>query len=408
MAARFTSNDLLQEALNALHIHGSEVAASAALKIPRGTLQNRLRNARDRGIKPMGVSPDDPALLKQQIKTLKSDLKTATAQSSEATAIKQIIGVLDEKVRDVESPEWTSAPLLKPSSPGVPTLFLSDLHWGEVVHPSQIGGVNKYNLSIAHSRLNYCVETAIHLLRILDGRMDYPGIVVPLGGDMISGDIHDELKTTNELPTMPTVLDLYSHLIGAIERLAEVFGHVFLPCVTGNHGRNTMKIYAKNRQHTSFDWLLFQFLARHFAKDKRITFYIPDGSDALYKVHNTRYLLTHGDQFRGGDSIIGPLGPLTRGNQKKQARNQAINQEYDVMICGHWHQYIHLSRLIVNGSLKGYDEYAYNGNFGFEEPAQALWITHPKHGITYRMPVYVQQKADGRRKTDWVSVAGGK
>ncbi len=403
MSAKPIPKEKLQEAVNAVHRHGTIIGASVVLKISRGALENRLLAAQKLGLVPQGLAPDDPAILKQEIKTLTRELKTATSESADAAAIKRIIGVLDEKVRDIEPPKWANAPLLKPSSPGVPTLFLSDLHWGEVVHPSQIGGVNKYNLSIAHARLNYCVETAIRLLRILDKGMDYPGIVVPLGGDMISGDIHDELKTTNELPTMPTVLDLYSALVGAIERLADVFGHVFLPCVTGNHGRNTMKIYAKNRQHTSFDWLLYQFLARHFAKDKRITFYIPDGSDALYKIHGTRYLLTHGDQFRGGDSIIGPLGPLTRGNQKKQARNQAINQEYDVMICGHWHQYIHLSRLIVNGSLKGYDEYAYQGNFGFEDPAQALWITHPRHGITYRMPVYVQQKA-APRASEWVSI----
>jgi hypothetical protein len=92
-----------------------------------------------------------------------------------------------------------------------------------------------------------------------------------------------------------------------------------------------------------------------------------------------------------------------RGNQKKTARNQAVNQDYDVLCVGHWHQYIHLRRLIVNGSLKGYDEYAYSGNFGFEPPTQALWITHPRYGITVSMPVYCEQP---KRKavSNWVSV----
>lgn len=139
------------------------------------------------------------------------------------------------------------------------------------------------------------------------------------------------------------------------------------------------------------------------AADKRITFYIPEGSDAFYRVHHTRYLLTHGDQFKAGDSIIGPIGPLMRGNQKKQARNQAVEAEYDVLLAGHWHQYIHLSRLIVNGSLKGYDEYAYQGNFGFELPTQALWITHPDHGITFRMPVYCETPPK-RGKAEWAGI----
>jgi len=120
-------------------------------------------------------------------------------------------------------------------------------------------------------------------------------------------------------------------------------------------------------------------------------------------VFGTRYNLTHGDQFRAGDSIIGPIGPLMRGNQKKTARNQAVNQDYDVLLAGHWHSYIHLARMIVNGSMKGYDEYAAANNYGFEPPTQALWITHPRFGITFRMPVYCETP-ERRGPAAWVSV----
>lgn len=341
------------------------------------------------------------------ITRLEGELRRATAESADAAAIKQIIGTLDLQVNGRTVPDWVTAAPLKPSSPGVPTLFLSDLHWGEIVRASQIGGVNTFNLKIARDRMKYTVETAVHLLRILDAGMDYPGIVLVLGGDMISGNIHEELSATNELNTMPTLLDLFDQLVGAIGYVADTFGKVFLPCVTGNHGRDTRKTWAKDRHATSFDWLLYQFLARHFKADSRIQFYIPDGSDALYRIYDVRYNLTHGDQFKSGDSIIGPIGPLTRGNQKKQARNQAVNQQYDVMLCGHWHQYIHLERLIVNGSMKGYDEYAYQGNFGFEPPRQGLWVTHPRYGITYRMPVLCEQPPKKRPQAEWVSVARG-
>ena len=336
------------------------------------------------------------------IARLEAELRKAHEQSADAAAIKDACGTLGEKFDALDPPAWTLEASDKPSSPGVPTLFLSDLHWGEVVHPSQINGVNRFNLSLARSRLRYTVETAVRLLEILDPKLKYPGIVVPLGGDMISGNIHEELQATNELNTMPTLLDLYDHLVGAIRMMADTFGSVFLPCVSGNHGRDTRKTWAKDRHHTSFDWLLYQFLGKHFSNDKRVTFYIPDGPDALYRIFETTYNLTHGDQFRGGDSIIGPIGPLTRGNQKKLARNQAVGQDYDILIAGHWHQYIHTRRLIVNGSLKGYDEYAFSNNFGFEEPTQAMWMTHPRHGVTYRMPVYCE-KAKRKSKASWVS-----
>jgi hypothetical protein len=404
MAMPRLSSKLLQEAVDATHKHGGIKKAAVALGLPRATFQSRVNEARNQGFLPRGTGADDPKVLKAQVKRLETDLKKAQSESADAGAIKAAIGDIKTRIESLELPTWAASPLSKPSSPGVPLLFLSDFHWGEVVHPSQINGVNKFNLVIAQERLQYTIETAIQLLTILDSKLDYPGIVVPLGGDMISGNIHDELTATNELNTMPTVLDLYGHLIAAIERLARVFGAVFLPCVSGNHGRDTRKIWGKDRHHTSFDWLLYRLLAKHFEKDRRVTFFIPDSSDALFRIFTTRLLLTHGDQFRGGDSIIGALGPLTRGNQKKQARNQAIGAEYDIMMCGHWHQYIHNARLVVNGALKGYDEYAYQNNFGFEKPQQALFMVHPRHGITFRMPVNCEQQPVPRR-AEWFSAA---
>ena len=332
----------------------------------------------------------DPATI---IARLSSEIEKARKESDEVAAVRAVLQELGVSLETVTPPAWSIKPPADTGSPGIPTLFLSDLHWGERVDPAQIGGVNEYDLKIARRRLHYCVETAISLCRILDPQMRYPGIVVPLGGDLISGNIHEELTATNELNSMPAVLDVFGELCTVIKILADVFGSVRLPCVSGNHGRDTRKTWGKDRHHTSFDWLICQFLARHFAGDKRITFEIPDGPDAAYSVYSTRYLLTHGDRLgHGGDGLIGFLGPVLRGDNKRRARNSQIAQPYDVMICGHWHQYAHLTKLIVNGSLKGYDEYAYTEAFSFEKPQQALWVTHPTKGITWRMPVFCEPK----------------
>ena len=394
----------LQKAVDAQAQYGSTSKAAVALGLVRETLQSQLRRAQHLGIKPRIQNANDPVMLKRRIRELESHLKASERRNSDLEIIKGVIGAMKRKVEDLDPPPFLLTPHSSDTSPGVPTLFLSDLHWGEVVHPSQINGVNQYNLRIAHERIGAAVSSAIHLLKIISPKMDYPGIVLPLGGDMISGNIHDELTATNEINSMPAVEDLYKALVGVIERLADTFGQVFVPCVSGNHGRDTRKIWSKDRNHTSFDWLLYRFLALHFDNDKRVTFYIPDGPDAYYRIFGHRYLLTHGDQFRGGDGMIGALGPIIRGDHKKRSRNAQIDMEYDTMICGHWHQYIHLTRLIVNGTLKGYDEYAYSNNFGYEPPQQALWLTHPKYGITYRMPVYVDKRREPA-KTSWVSVA---
>lgn len=292
---------------------------------------------------------DHEAVLKARVRVLETQLASDQKSAVTEEAIRRKIINLREAVESAPPPQWVLAPLGKADSPGVPTLFLSDLHWGEVVQPTQIGGVNSYDLATARDRLHRAVSVAVHLLEILDPKWRYPGIVVPLGGDMISGNIHDELTATNELNTMPTVVDLYSELRGVISNLADKFGRVFLPCVSGNHGRDTRKIWSKDRHATSFDWLLYILLAKHFEGDKRVTFLIPDGPDALYSIYGYRYLLTHGDQFRGGDGVIGALGPIIRGDHRKRSRNSQVDMAYDTMLLGHWHQYMHLTRLIVNG-----------------------------------------------------------
>ena len=310
-----------------------------------------------------------------------------------------IFGLSNAKV---DPPEWTITPGKAKHSPGVPTLFASDWHWGEVVDPEQINGVNQFNLKIGHRRAKTLIERTIDLLNNHMVNPVYPGIVFALGGDMVSGDIHEELKESNEMPTIPTVLDLLEVLIACVKSLANAFGNVRIPAVTGNHGRNTMKMHHKGRHWTSYDWLLYCLLEREFKGDKRITFIVSNSPDCSYNIYGHRYLLTHGDQFRGGDGQVGFLGPVIRGDLRKRSRNNQIDMSYDTMILGHWHQYCHTGRVIANGSLKGYCEYANQNNFGFELPRQGLWLTHPNHGITFAMPVNLE---DPPRKSDkWFSV----
>jgi hypothetical protein len=391
-----TSEAILRQAIKALAEHGTQHAAAHALGLSRNTLASRLLEARRRGFAGEGVEDkDNPEILRSRIRQLELLVAAEQKKTLTHTLIKQAIVGLAEDLSTTATPSWVIDPRGARTSPGVPTLFCSDLHWGEVVDPKQINGVNTYNLAIARKRLDYMAERAVRLTKVIDPGMGYPGLVLILGGDMISGNIHDELTATNEVNSMPAVLDLYGRLVGMVDTLAGIYGKMLVPCVTGNHGRDTRKIWGKDRHHTSFDWLLYCFLAKHFEKDKRVDFVIPEGSDASFQIYHHRYLLTHGDQFRGGDGMIGALGPIMRGDHKKRSRNAQIDMDYDTLLMGHFHQYIHLNKLIVNGSLKGYDEYAYANNFGFEPPQQALWLTHPKYRVTFRAPVYVDKGEAG-------------
>ena len=45
-------------------------------------------------------------------------------------------------------PKWTKRKNQQKAK-GIPTLFLSDWHWGEVVDPEEINHLNEYNVEIA-------------------------------------------------------------------------------------------------------------------------------------------------------------------------------------------------------------------------------------------------------------------
>ena len=406
MANQKTPVAIAQAAIDAVAKYGSKSKAAKALKIPEPTLYNRVRAADMYGLVPGGNAKsddqklDDAAVLREQLRQVEAKLMSASRQTLSDEFVKREIIKLAAQKPNI--PTWLVRKPKNGKNIGVPTLFASDWHWGEVVDPKQVGGVNEYDMGIAQDRARAMVEVTIDIVRN-HLNVETPGIVFALGGDMVSGDIHEELMATNQAEAMPTIIDLYGVLIWCIRKLADEFGNVFIPCVSGNHGRMTHKIRAKGRNYTNFDWLLYQFLCKAFDGDKRVVFQIPDGPDALYSVFGHKYLLTHGDQFRGGDGMIGALGPIIRGDHKKRSRNAQIDAEYDTLLLGHWHQLIQLQRLIVNGSLKGYDEYANSNNFGFEPPRQALWITNPHHGITFTAPINVDRSNTKPTTGAWVA-----
>lgn len=323
-----------------------------------------------------------------EMESLRRQLREAQADSSMQEWARSIILETDKRAQACRPAIWTSEPQTGPRvSAGIPTLLLSDLHWGEVVRANEVDGVNEYNTEIARRRLRRVIEKTCDLLRHhVVG--DYPGVVLCLGGDLISGAIHDELEQTNDGTVMQQALDLFEHIQAAILRLADEFGKVHLPCVTGNHGRSNRKWQAKRRATLSYEWLVYQFLQRAFADDERITWNIPDGPDADFDLLGTAYRLTHGDTFKSGDSIIGPLGPITRGTLKRSRMAAAMHRPFDHLLLGHWHTLLWGANQITNGSLKGFDEFAMSLSITPEAPAQALWLTNEKHGRTIQMPVY--------------------
>jgi len=137
---------------------------------------------------------------------------------------------------------------------------------------------------------------------------------------------------------------------------------------------------------------------------------VPNEVDAHFAIYGHRFMLTHGDTLgvKGGDGIIGALGPIARGAIKVGRSEAQCGRDFDTLLIGHYHTYIPRGDavpVLANGSLIGYNEYArLLLRAGPTRPTQALAFIHPKRGITAQWPIYL----DGaeRRKpgsTAWCS-----
>lgn len=325
---------------------------------------------------------------------IERELRKRSVEKESAERIRKEIYGLAEITP--EPPKWLDQDPGKSSS-GVPLINLSDWHWGETVDPDQVDGVNKFNRGVGRKRVRMLYDTITDLCFHHMTNPNYPGAVICLTGDMITGAIHDDLRETNDGPVTWSVIEVENQIIGLINGLAKKFKKLFIPCVPGNHGRNTLKPRAKNRVFDSYEWLIFTHLEQYYRSNPNISVHVPNGIDAHFSIFGHRFLQTHGDAIgtRGGDGIIGAIGPIARGAVKVGTQQRAAGKDFDTLIIGHYHIYIprgDATPVMCNGCLIGPNEYSQLIlRVPGARPSQSLAFIHAKHGITCQWPMYLDK-----------------
>ena len=367
--------------------------------------------AKRRGLTAKSRIVDPLAVATARLKAAEAELRAREREEVSAAQLRQTLYGLS--LATPEPPDWLNQTRVLRRKPNegtltVPMTMWSDWHWGETVLAEETGGTNTYNMKIARERMWRLVSATVDLAKNHMGPLKIPGIVVALGGDMISGGIHEELRESNGGTIQQQLINVQDNLCAALTAMADTFGKVFVPCVVGNHGRTSLKPRAKGRAFESYEWGLYQQLERHFRNDKRFRFVISNETDVHFTVLGHRFLLTHGDSLgvKGGDGIIGAIGPIARGATKVGRSEAQIGRNFDTLLMGHWHTYIprgDATPVIVNGALKGYDEYARIGlRVPYSPPSQALWFVHARHGITAQWSVKVEDKFKAGPQSPWM------
>jgi len=325
--------------------------------------------------------------LEADLKAARSGERDAVARAVYAERIRESIFELTETTAEV--PGWVVERSAARDAPHVPVLVTSDFHFGEVVDPANMGGINAYNLDIAEARYRRLITQTIDISLEHLPRNKYPGIIVLRLGDTVAGDIHDELSKTNEMPTLPVCRRVKDVEAWGLSALAEAFGQVYIISVPGNHGRTTRKKESKGLTTQSYDQLISWWLEDYFRLDSRLTFNTPDSGDAVFNIHGRTYLATHGDRIGtgGGRGFLGAVAPITRGMRLCHESQAKLGQPIDKVFMGHFHHAVDVGLGWANGSLPGYSEYARDGRMVPEAPVQWLIMFHPKHGATSQWQV---------------------
>jgi hypothetical protein len=366
-------------------------------------LSGRIFRSKERTSIPLGASPEHREIirLRDEISRLTSEIEMSHREVLDDEKAAKFLGAVGRK--KASPPTWTIKEKKGATTSEVPITTWSDWHGGERVSSAETNGLNEYNLSVMRTRVRRLVERTIRLADKHNG--NYPGIVVNLLGDFISGGLHPELAKTDEVEAMRAVWECRDLIVWGFDKLVDRFGFIYAPCAAGNHGRATLKPEFKRYIYKNYDWMLYTILQKHYEKDKRIQFDIRPSNEVFYRVYNKKFLAMHGDMLgvKGGDGIIGAIGPIMRGEIKVRGSSAPIS-DYDILLLAHWHQPLWLPRVVVANSLKGYDEFVKNAlRAPYTIPSQPLFFLHPHYGITSRWEIYLEKHVEAK-PAEWVQV----
>lgn len=399
MVAKLTEDEIRRR-VDAVKSHPTIRAAARALGLKPSTLGHFLESLETTSQTATSEAPQPPAPPSpteiRDASFWRNKAKAAEDRAADSEHIlREMAGVFQ---RPLSLPEWVM-PGGGESGRAVGLIHLSDLHCGEVVRLEEAAGINEYNPDIFRRRLRRMIDASIRILPRWASDCDLKGVVVALNGDLISGDIHAELRETNALTSHEQVALATDELASCIRMLADQFDAVLVTVTPGNHGRTTEKTHAKRMAALSYDIMIGNILAREFASDGRITVNTASGADIVFPLFGWSVLQTHGDSMGtgGGQGFAGPELPIVRGGKKIKLSGFATGEKYDIILVGHYHTSSNPGSVLANGSMIGFNEFAVRIRATPEPPQQWLALIHERWGLRERVPVVLEDPAPPRR-----------
>lgn len=275
------------------------------------------------------------------------------------------------------------------TSEATPVILASDWHAEEVILPAQVNGLNAFNLDVAHARIERFFQASLNLIKNhLNPGVAIRDVLVFLGGDFITNDIHDELVENVALGPMKAIVWVYNRLVAGINFWLNhsAYNYTFV-CKVGNHARTTKKVHFSKENEHSLEYLLYVMLAEEFKDEPRVKFEMQDGYHSYVTVYDKVIRFHHGHAINYGGGIGGLTIPVTKAIAGWDKGRRA-----DLDCFGHFHQTVSNQKFKCNGSLIGYNAFAVRIKADYEIPQQTMFLVDKKRGVTCTWPILVEKK----------------
>lgn len=296
--------------------------------------------------------------------------------------LEQLMGEVLEAVPTIApaAPVYTPAKARKVERDVAVVVHVTDAHHGAVQAASEVEGFGEFSPALSRARQFGLVKDIVDWVEMHRHGYSIPECRMLVTGDLISGDIHDELRVTNAFPAPVQAVEAGEILAKQAAMFAPHFERVVADVITDdNHGRLTHKPQAKECGLNNWMYVVAS-IAQVMLKDhKNVTLNIWPMPQKVIEVCGRRYLLCH------GHDVMGWAGFPYYGIERKAAR-EALKRmngpdvtKFDRIIMGHWHAPLEHPHYWIGGSVSGTD--AYDHKAGRQaEPQQVTWLVHPKWG----------------------------
>jgi hypothetical protein len=259
-------------------------------------------------------------------------------------------------------------------------VHITDAHHGAVQLASEIEGFGVFSPDLSRARHHGLISDVLEWVEMHRFGYSIPECRFAVTGDLISGDIHDELRVTNAFPAPRQAVEAGEILAKQAATVAPHFERVILDIITDdNHGRLTRKPQAKEGGVNNWMYVTASIAKILLSAHKNVTVNIWPMPQKVINVCGRRYLICH------GHDVMGWGGFPYYGIERKTARealkrmNGPDMTRFDKIIMGHWHAPLEHPYYWIGGSVSGTD--AYDHKAGRQaEPQQVSWLVHPKWG----------------------------